>query len=476
VKTAAVTGAGLVGLVGLVGLAGLVAVSSCAHPPPYTPPSAPSAPAFKENADWKLAQPADQAARGDWWAVFGDPQLDALQHQIDISNQNLKVVEAQFAAARAAVRAARSSLYPQVSAAPAATASEPSGNRAIPAVHQASTDFLLPVDVSYEVDAWGRIHSAVNASQAAAQASAADVETARLSLHAELALDYFALRGLGREKTLLDQAAASYEQALALTQNRFQGGLASQADVAFAETQLETTRAEAKDLEVDSAALEHAIAVLVGEPASAFSLTVSPDIEVPPVIPPEMPSALLERRPDIAAAERRVAAANAQVGVANAAFYPIVTLSGAAGFESSSIGRLLTGASSLWSVGPAALVNVFDAGRRRAVSDQARAAYDAATASYRAAVLSAFRDVEDQLATLRVLGEEAQIQDRATAAAERSLTLATNRYRGGIVSYLDVITAQNAALANERASVSILLRRISASVLLLKSLGGTWTK
>jgi NodT family efflux transporter outer membrane factor (OMF) lipoprotein len=463
------TVAGLVGLVGLV-------VSGCAHPPPYTPPSAPSAPAFKENADWKIAQPGDQAARGDWWAVFGDPQLDVLQHQIDVSNQNLKIAEAQFAAARAAVRATRSSLYPQVSAAPDVIASEPSGNRATPAVHQANTDFLLPVDVSYEVDAWGRIHSAVTASQAAAQASAADVETARLSLHAELALDYFTLRGLGRERALLDQAVASYEQALELTQNRFQGGIASQADVAFAETQLETTRAQAKDLEVESAALEHAIAVLVGEPASVFSLTVSPDIAVPPAIPAEMPSALLERRPDIAAAERRVAAANAQVGVATAAFYPIITLSGAAGFESSSIARLLTGASSLWSVGPAALINVFDAGRRRAVSDQARAAYDEATASYREAVLSAFRDVEDQLATLRVLDEEAQIQDRATAAAERSLTLATNRYRGGIVSYLDVITAQNAALANERAAVSILLRRISASVLLLKSLGGSWTK
>jgi NodT family efflux transporter outer membrane factor (OMF) lipoprotein len=466
VKTAAVTLAGLVGLV----------ASGCAHPPPYTPPSAPSAPAFKENADWKLAQPADQAARGDWWAVFDDAQLDALQHQIDVSNQNLKVAEAQFAAARAAVRATRSNLYPQVSAAPAVTASEPSGTRATPLVHQASADFLLPVDVSYEVDAWGRIHSAVNASQAAAQASAADVETARLSLHAELALDYFTLRGLGREKALLDQAVASYEQALALTQNRFQGGLSSAADVAFAETQLETTRAQAKDLEVDSAALEHAIAVLVGAPASVFSLTVSPDISVPPVIPPEMPSALLERRPDIAAAERRVAEANARVGVANAAFYPIVTLSGAAGFESSSIGRLLTGASSLWSLGPAALINVFDAGRRRAVSDQARAAYDEATASYREAVLSAFRDVEDQLATLRVLDEETQIQDRATAAAERSLALATNRYRGGIVSYLDVITAQNAALTNERASLSILLRRVSASILLLKSLGGSWTQ
>ena len=456
-------------------LALAAALNACAHPAPYTTPSAPTASSFKENAEWKLAQPGDQAARGDWWAIFGDAQLDALQHQIDVSNQTLKAAEARFAEARAAVRGARASLYPQVTVAPAITVAQPSGNRATTTFHDAYTDILLPGDVSYEVDVWGRIHSAVSASQAAAQASAADVETARLSLHAELALDYFTLQGLGREKALLDQAVASYEQALALTQNRFQGGISSQADVAFAETQLETTRAQAKDVEVVRAALEHAIAVLVGQPASAFSLTVPLDMTTPPAIPPEMPSALLERRPDIAAAERRVAEANAQVGVATAAFYPTVFLSGVAGFESSSIGRLLTGASSLWAVGPSAVINIFDAGRRRAVSDQARAVYDQATASYREAVLSAFRDVEDQLSALRVLDEEAQIQDRATSAAERSLTLATNRYRGGIVSYLDVITAQNAALANERAAVSLLLRRISASVLLLKSLGGGWT-
>jgi len=328
--------------------------------------------------------------------------------------------------------------------------------------------------VSYEADAWGRIHSAVSASVASAQASAADVETARLSLHAELALDYFMLQGIDRDKALLDQAVASYEQALELTRNRFQGGLASQADVAFAETQLETTRAQAVDVDVERAALEHAVAVLVGQTASTFSLAVSPLTVAPPEVPPEVPSTLLERRPDIAAAERRVAAANAQVGVATAAFYPVLTLSGTAGLESSSFRNLLTATSALWSAGPAALVTIFDAGRRRAVTDQARAAYDQAVASYRDAVLSAFRDVEDQLAALRILAEEAQVQDRATDAAERSLALATNRYRGGIVSYLEVITAQSAALANERAGAAILVRRVAASVLLLKSLGGGW--
>jgi NodT family efflux transporter outer membrane factor (OMF) lipoprotein len=459
-------------------VAGLVLAlfSACAHPSPYTRPTAPSADAFKESLEWKAATPSDEAGRGDWWELFGDPELSRLERQIDVSNQNLKAAEARFAEARAAVRATRASLYPQVAAAPAATASRPSGNKATSSFHDVYGDILLPVDVSYEVDAWGRIHGAVNAIVAEAQASAADLETARLSLHAELAVDYFELQGIDRERQLLDEAVRNYEQTLQLTNNRFQGGIASLADVALAETQLETTRALAMDEGVERAALEHAIAVLVGEPASAFALQESPIRAASPTVPPQVPSVLLERRPDVAASERRVAAASAQAGVAHAALFPIVTLSGAAGFESSGFGRLLSATSTLWSLGPAALVTVFDGGRRHAVAAQAQAAYDEAVATYRQTVLSAFRDVEDQLAALTILKSEAEIQDRAVAAAQRSLEQATNRYRGGLASYLEVTAAQTAALTNQRAAVSIELRQVSASVLLLKSTGGGWTQ
>jgi NodT family efflux transporter outer membrane factor (OMF) lipoprotein len=449
---------------------------SCAHPPAYTPPGAATAPSFKEDPNWKAAAPSDEAIRGDWWELFGDGQLATLERQIDVSNQNLKAFEARYTEARASVRAARSDLYPRVSAGPTAVVARPSGSRATPSSHDVYGDILLPGDVGYEVDAWGRIRGAVNASVAQAQASAADLETARLSLHAELALDYFDLQGLDRERALLDQAVANYEQALQLTNNRFQGGIASQADVALAETQLETTRALAVDEDAARAALEHAIAVLVGVPAASFSLPRAATVATAPEVPAQMPSTLLERRPDIAAAERRVAAASAQVGSTRAAWFPIVTLSGTAGFESSSFGRLLSATSTLWSAGPSALITVFDAGRRRAVTAQAQAVYEETIANYRQTVLNTFRDVEDQLATLTILAGEADIQARAVAAAGRSLDQATNRYRGGLASYLEVTAAQTAALASQRAAVSIDTRRLAATVLLLKAAGGGWTR
>ena len=452
----------------------LVMLAACAPTTKYAAPAVEGAPAFRENADWKIAQPGDQTLRGTWWELFGDPELNALEQQIDLSNQTLKAADAQFAQARAIVRGTRAALFPQVDAVPSVSRGEQSGNRPSSTIHRAANDFALPIDASYEADVWGRIHSAVSASRAGAQASAADLETARLSLHAELASDYFTLRGIDRDRQLLESAVASFEKALELTQNRFQGGIASQADVAQAETVLETTRAQAADVGVGRAALEHAIAVLVGKPASTLSIAVAPLNGAPPPVPAGLPSELLERRPDIAAAERRVAAANAQLGVATAAFYPRLILSGAAGFESSPLGSLLTGTSSFWTIGPALLVNVFDAGRRHAVSDQARAAQEQAAAIYRQTVLIAFREVEDQLAALRILGEEAAIQGRAVDAAERSLMQATNRYRGGLANYLEVTSAQNAALGNERTAVGILTRRMNASVLLLKGLGGGW--
>jgi NodT family efflux transporter outer membrane factor (OMF) lipoprotein len=452
----------------------VASAAACAPKTAYSPPPLTVVPAFKELENWKPAQPRDADVRGVWWDLFNDPALAALETRIDVSNQTLKEAEAQFAQARAALRGARANLAPQVVAVPGVSVGRASANRAVSSFHDTFADFVLPVDASYEADVWGRLHGIVEASRTSAQATAADLETARLSVHAELATDYFALRGLDREQAILNSAVDSYAQALQLTQNRFRGGLSSAADVAQAETQLETTRVQAVDLGVERAALEHAIAILIGEPPATFRLPSSPLTGSPPDVPVGVPSDLLERRSDIASAERRVASSFAQVGVTESAFYPVLTLSGTVGFEASSFGRWLSTASNFWSIGPTALVNVLDFGRRRAANLQAQAGYDAASAAYREAVLGAFREVEDQLSALRVLEEEAAIQDRAVAAAQRSLTLANNRYRGGVASYLEVITAQSFALGNERAAVNLLTRRMIATVLLLKGLGGDW--
>jgi NodT family efflux transporter outer membrane factor (OMF) lipoprotein len=450
------------------------AAAACAPRANYEPPQPPQAPAFKEAANWKPAQPQDAQVRGAWWDLFGDAALAALEARIDVSNQSLKIAEARFVQARAALRGARANRYPQVAATPGITGTRPSGNRATSSFHDAFADLVLPLDASYEPDFWGRLHGLVEASRTAAQATAADLETARLGLQAELAIDYFALRGLDRDQEILNSAVDAFTQALELTGNRFRGGLASGLDVAQAETQLETTRAQAVDVRAERAALEHAIAVLVGETPAAFTLPAAPLEALPPEVPFGVPSALLERRSDVAAAERRVASAFAVVGVTRAAYYPLVTLSGAAGFESSSFGSWLSTASFFWTAGPTALVNVLDFGRRRAATAQARAAFDEAAAEYQQTVLSAFREVEDQLAAVRVLAEEADVQDRAVAAAERSLALATNRYRGGVASYLEVITAQGFALANQRTAAALRTRRMTAAVLLIKGTGGTW--
>ena len=452
----------------------LLLFAGCAKRAPYVTPAADTTPTFKEDPNWKAAAPADTALKGDWWRAFGDSQLNALEEQIAVSNQTLTAAEAQWLAARAAVRGARAAFGPQVSTTPSIARQRLSGTRATGAFHDAYTDFLLPVDVSYEADVWGRIRENVNIARANAEAVAADVESVSLSLHAELATDYFTLRGLDRERELLDNTVAAYQRELELTTNRYRGGIASAADVAQAETQLETTRGQAVDVGVARASLEHAIAVLTGRPAATVTLAAMPLDSTVPAVPAVLPSQLLERRPDIAGAERRVAAADAQVGLARTAFYPVLTLSGSAGFEASSFGSWLASASNFWSIGPALAVNVFDSGRRRAAAQQARAEYVQSTAEYRETVLSAFREVEDQLAALRILEEEARIQQSAVAAAERSLELANNRYRGGVVSYLEVITAQSAALTNARTAVGILVRRMNATVLLIKALGGRW--
>jgi NodT family efflux transporter outer membrane factor (OMF) lipoprotein len=444
--------------------------------PRYTRPAPPASlpEAFKEGGSWKAAEPSDGAPRGSWWEVFGDERLNALEAQLAVSNPTLKAAQAQFDQARALLRSARSARYPLVGAAAAGAATDQSENRPHASPPSRYDDYLLPMDVSYEADLWGRVRSSTSAARAGAQASAADLENVALSLRTDLAASYFLLRALDAEAQILDSSVAALERALELTTNRHRGGIASLADVAQAEAQLQATRAQAIDVRARRATVEHAIAVLVGAPASSFGLQPLPLASDPPPVQPGIPSALLERRPDVAAAERRVAAANAQVGVAASAFYPLVVLTGNAGFEAASVGDWLKAASRFWTLAPAAALTVFDGGRRRAASAQARAGYERTVAGYREVVLGAFREVEDNLALLRVLAEEAEAQAAAVDAAERALTLADNRYRGGVASYLEVVVAQYSALANRRAALSVQSRRYTASVLLIKALGGDW--
>ena len=467
---------------------------ACTVGPNYVRPTAEVPPSYKEIEGWKVAQPKDDLFRGAWWEIFNDPELNALQKQINISNQNLAVAEAQFRQAQALVQAARASYYPKVTIGTSFTRSlkssniggstgagtagssskPPSKTSNVNPTATPTSDYSLPMGVSWELDLWGRIRRTVEASQAGAQASAADLEATRLSVHAELAQNYFQLRTFDTQKQLLDSTVAAYQKFLELTKNRYASGVASKADVLQAETQLKTTQAQAIDIGVQRAQLEHAIALLVGKPASIFSIPVAPLATVLPTIPPSVPSELLERRPDIAAAERRAAAANAQIGVSVAAFYPTVTLGASVGFEASSLSKWLAWPSRFWSVGPAISETVFDGGLRRAQTDQVRAAYDATVASYRQTVLTGFQEVEDNLAALRILEEEAQVQDEAVKAAQQSVTLTINQYKAGTVSYLNVIVAQTIALNNDRTALDILGRRMTASVLLVKALGGGW--
>jgi len=455
----------------------LLFLSACVVGPHYSKPTAPAPPAYKEiPPDWKAAQPNDQMARGKWWEIFQDAPLNGLEEQINVSNQNLKAAQAQFAQARALVRFNRADYYPTVTAGASGEREHLSKNRPLVTTLTSNnvTDLEIPVDVSYEPDVFGRVRRTVEEARANAQASAADLESVNLSLHAELAFDYFQLRTLDAEEELLNSTVASFDKALQLTQSRYQGGVASAVDVAQAQTELETTRAQAIDVQIQRSQNEHAIAVLIGQPASTFTIPPSPWTTAPPPIPPGLPSDLLERRPDIAASERRVAAANAQIGVARAAYFPAVSLTGSGGFESTAITTLIQGPSGFLTAGAGAVVTAFDVGRRRAVSDEAKAGYDQAVANYRQTILTAFQEVEDNLAALRILDQEARTQDAAVAAAQHSLDLSTTRYKGGVASYLEVTTAQSAALADERAAVDVLRRRMTASVLLIKALGGGW--
>jgi len=453
--------------------------AACAVGPHYARPSAPVPPAFKEAPppgqgaeDWKPAEPRDAAGRGKWWEVFGDAELNALEEQVDAANQDLARADAVFRAARAVARGARADLFPVVTGTASVTRSRrpaASGGKAV-----TSTQYAVPFDLSWEADVFGRIRRNVEANVAAAQASAADRESVRLSLHAELATDWLQLHGLDGQKQLLDDVVAGYATALHLTRNRHDQGVVSGVDVAQAETQLETTRVQATDLDVDRARLEHAIAILVGRPPAEVSIPRAPLRLSPPPLPLLLPSELIERRPDVAAAERRVASANAQVGVATAAFFPRLLLDATAGWQSGALSGLFSLPNRIWSIGPSLVEMLFSGGKRRAGVEQARASHDAAVADYRQSVLAAFQEVEDDLAATRILGEEARQEEVAVAASDRLLSLARTRYDGGITTYLEVVVAQTTALTNRRAAVDLLTRRLTASVDLVKALGGGW--
>ncbi len=455
-------------------------LAGCRVGPNYVAPAPPPPPpAYKEAPpNWTVATPQDQLPRGKWWEVYQDPQLNALEERIVVSNQNLKLAYQQYMVARDITRQARSGLFPVVGVQSSGSRQQLSRNRPTFTTQSPSlySDTNLTGNLSYEVDLWGQVRRTIEAANSTAQASAGDLENISLSLHSDLAVDYFGLRGLDLQKQLLDDTVVTFQKALDLTQTRFHGGVASSVDVAQAQTQLDTTRAQAIDVGVQRAQLEHAIAVLTGQPASTFSIPPSPLAATPPVIPAGLPSQLLERRPDIAAAERRAAAANAQIGVAIAAYYPQIGLNVDGGLESGAIGALLNGPSALWAVGGSAVETIFDGGRRRAVTQQARDNYQASVAVYRENVLEAFQQVEDNLAALRLLEQESTAQQAAVTDAQKSVDLSTTRYKGGATTYLEVLTAQSIALTNERTAADLMTRRMTASVLLVKALGGGWDR
>lgn len=504
-------------------VAAISILCACNPAPKYARPPAQAPAAFKEAAPeqykegqgWKIAQPGDDKLRGKWWQIYNDEKLSALEDQVQTQNQSIAQAEATFRQARALVVSARSQLYPTLSASPSYSNSHSSsttrgsvliGNSGGTSVSSSSTSstgstsgatttgstssstgavsgtgnsgiynqFAFPLDVSYEVDLWHRVRNSIAQNEFSAQASAADLGTALLSTQAELAQDYFEVRALDAERKILEDTVENYRRSLQLTTTLYEAGIDSEEDVALAKTQLDTATAQETDLGVSRSTFEHAIAVLIGKPPATFELAVAPFRPNPPEVPLALPSEILERRPDIAAAERRVAASNAAIGVAKAAYYPNVTLSAIAGFQTSNFAQWFSWPSHFWSVGPALSQILFDGGARRAATEQAQASYDAAVASYRGTVLSAFQAVEDQLSTLTILAKEAKQEHTAVQSAGHYLDLALTRYKTGVDSYLNVITAQTSVLTNRETELQIQLRQMTASVSLVMALGGGW--
>jgi NodT family efflux transporter outer membrane factor (OMF) lipoprotein len=479
----------------------LTLLASCTVGPKYDRPSAPTASSYKElsaaddtdAAGWKPAQPNDAALRGDWWQLFNDPQLNALEQQVNVSNQNIAASFAAFLEARTLVREARAQYYPTLTTAPSVTrgrqpvAKSAHGATAVTGTTGTTgtsalspdglyTDFSLPFDASWTPDLWGRVRNTVKGNVAAAQASAADLQNTRLTAQAEVAVDYYQLRSQDALKQLLDATVVAYQKSLELTQALYETGIDDDEAVAQAEVQLQTTQAQATNLGIARAQYEHAIALLLGQPASTFSIAVAPEpLQVDlPGIPVGVPSQLLERRPDVAASERLMAQANAQIGVATSAYYPTLTLSATAGFESNSLSNWLTWPNRFWSVGPSLAETLFDAGLRGATVQQYQAAYYQTVASYRETVLTAFQQVEDNLAALRILAQEIKQQDTAVASAERLLAIATDRYKLGLDPYLDVLTAQTGLLNARQTAATLRMQQLTSGVQLIEALGGGW--
>ena len=467
----------------LATLPAILALASCSLAPPYHTPSAPVPPSFKEAPGWQPAAPADAVAKGQWWLLFDDAVLNGLEARVAINNQNVAAAAAAYEQARAAVREARAAFFPTVDLSASATraGSFGSGTTTITGGNNVTTGgsgsrrYSVSVGATWEPDLWGRIRNTVSQQKALAQASEADLANATLSAQGELALDYLQLRGIEHQKTILDATVAAYAKALQITTNRYNQGVVAKVDVLQAQTQLESARANAADLERQRATFEHAIAVLVGENPSSFTLPAAPWAPTVPNVPGIMPSALLERRPDVAAAERRVAAANANIGIQRAAFFPTVDLSGDLGSQASRLGSLFTAASSIWSLGLTAAETLLDFGARSARVAEARAAYNQAAANYRQIVLTAFQQVEDELAAARILAYVAQQRTSAAAAANRVEALTQNQYLAGQIAYSDVIVAQTTALQARQTEASAMVDQQAAAVSLIQAIGGSWS-
>jgi NodT family efflux transporter outer membrane factor (OMF) lipoprotein len=450
-------------------------LTACAVGPDYIRPQAPVATEFKEVKGWKTAQPRDTAISGQWWEIFNDPKLNELESQV-ASNQSLIQAEAQYRQAQGLVQSAQSSLLPVFNL-NGSFNNFKSAQGQTQVISGVRTLFGNTVAMAWEPDLWGKVRRQIEANTGNAQASAATLQALRLSIQSNLAVAYFQLKVLDAQRTLLDETVAAYQKTLDITKNRYAVGVVAKADVVQAETQLQSAKAQAINLGVQRAKLEHAIAVLIGKSPAELSLAASALTTQAPAIPLSLPSELLERRPDIAAAERKVAAANAQIGIAKAAYFPTLNLAMSNGFQSTDVGDLFTVARRYWAFGPAAAaLTVFDGGVKNAQYNQAIAGFDASVAAYRQAVLTGFQEVEDNLAALRILEEQAQVQNQAVASANQALALTNNQYQAGTVSYLNVMTAQTAALSNRQTAVQLQGDRLNAAVLLVKALGGGWNE
>ncbi len=464
----------------------LFAIAACKVGPDYEKPKAAEPASYKEIDGWKVVEPSDEAERGEWWAVFGDPQLDALMREVEVSNQTLKQAEGAYREARGALQSAKGGIFPTLSVNGSArrTSGAVGTNVGGATVNQgtgsgaggARSIYNVSGTISWELDVWGRIRRTIESNEASAQASAADLASAKLSAQSQLAQSYFSLRVRDEQKRLFDAAFATYERAYTIAKNQYDAGIATKADVALAQTQLESAKSQGIDIAVQRARLEHAIAVLIGKPPSALSIPVADVPRALPEVPITLPSVLLERRPDVAAAERRMAAANAQIGVAIAAYFPTISLTGSGGYQSSVLGSLFDTASRFWSIGPALSETVLDFGRRSGQVEVARQQYEQAVAGYRQTALTAMQQVEDQLVGLRLYAEQSEVQQRAVEAARDAERIQTNRYKAGTVDYTAVITAQQTALTNEQNALTVLENRLTGTVALVQALGGGWTQ